>query len=206
MKVKDITETGFYVFPNLENTEDEVIFEVIENSDEEWVKQNPNAKLLVDEWCFDTVEKGHRIYQTSGNLQVLYLDLAECDVEKTDRKFKVFGNMGAFLKEKIKMKILTECIYDFYKNTIRRGKAYEVTEETSRYYYVERIGKSFYKDKENKPIVDLNCGLFIKIFGVFSVNDNYEKYPTATLNSFQMTLVGKIQDELKERLESIELC
>ena len=99
MKVKDITETGFYVLPQLEGTVDEVIFEVIENSDDDWVKSDPNAKLLVDEWCFDYEENGKRVYQTSGNLQVLFLDLADLDVEKTDIKFKIFGNMGAFLKE-----------------------------------------------------------------------------------------------------------
>ena len=99
MKIKDIIETGFYVFPSLENTEDEVIFEVIKNTDEAWVKEEPKATLLVDEWCFDSIDEGHRIYQTSGNLQTLYLDLANCDVEKTNRRFKVFGNMGAFLKE-----------------------------------------------------------------------------------------------------------
>ena len=36
MKIKDIKETGFYTIPHLVDTEDEQIFEVIKNSDEEW--------------------------------------------------------------------------------------------------------------------------------------------------------------------------
>ena len=99
MKIKDITETGFYIIPEFVNTEDEQIFEVIENTDKVWLKEEPNAKLLVDCWYFDHIEDNVKIFQTEGNLQTLYFDLANIDVEKTDRRFEVFGNMGAFLRE-----------------------------------------------------------------------------------------------------------
>lgn len=99
MKVKDIKETGFYTIPHLVDTEDEQIFEVIKNSDEEWVKENPDAKLIIDTWYFDYMDGNTKVFQTDGILQTRYLDLANVDVEKTDRKFEVFGNMGAFLKE-----------------------------------------------------------------------------------------------------------
>lgn len=99
MKVKDITETGFYTISEYVDTENEQIFEVIKNTDEEWVKENPDAKLLVDTWYFDYKDGETKIFQADGTLQVLYLDLSNIDVEKTNRRFEVFGNMGAFLKE-----------------------------------------------------------------------------------------------------------
>ena len=91
MKVKDITETGFYL-----TGDPEILYEVIENTDEVWVKEEPNAKLLIDEWTYDK-ELGY--YETSGNLYTLYSDLSTIDVEKTDKKYKVFGSMGQFCKE-----------------------------------------------------------------------------------------------------------
>ena len=57
------------------------------------------GELLVDCWYFDHIEDNVKIFQTEGNLQTLYFDLANIDVEKTDRRFEVFGNMDAFLKE-----------------------------------------------------------------------------------------------------------
>lgn len=99
MKVKDITETGFYTIPEYVDTENEQIFEVIKNTDKKWLKENPNANLLIDTWYFDYKDGETKIFQTEGNLQVLYLDLSNIDVEKTNRRFEIFGNMGAFLKE-----------------------------------------------------------------------------------------------------------
>ena len=99
MKVKDITETGFHTISEYVGTENEQIFEVIKNTDEEWVKEDPDAKLLVDTWYFDYKDGETKIFQADGILQVLYLDLSNIDVEKTNRRFEVFGNMGAFLKE-----------------------------------------------------------------------------------------------------------
>lgn len=91
MKIKDIKETGFYLSHN-----PEIIYEVIENTDEEWLKEVPPATLLVDEW---TKEGANPYYETSGILYRLDTDLSEIDVEKTDRKFRVYGSMGQFLEE-----------------------------------------------------------------------------------------------------------
>ena len=91
MKIKDIKEVGFYLSAN-----PEIIYEVIENTDEEWVKAIPSAKLLVDEW---TKDGANPYYETSGILYRLDTDLAEIDVEKTDRKFRVYGSMGQYLEE-----------------------------------------------------------------------------------------------------------
>ena len=94
MKVKDITKTGFY------KVNEETIFEVIKNTDEEWLKVKPEDKLIIDEWCFDYKDSEKTdIYQTSGGLFSLYLDYANIDVEPmTGYRFKIFGNMGAMLR------------------------------------------------------------------------------------------------------------
>ena len=94
MKVKEITKTGFY------RVNEETIFEVLENTDEKWLKEKPEDKLILDEWCFDykQTEKTD-IYQTSGGLFSLYLDYANIDVElMKGYRFKIFGNMGATLR------------------------------------------------------------------------------------------------------------
>lgn len=93
MKVKDIKETGFYL-----TGDPDIILEVLENTDESMLKETGD-KFVIDEWDFDHEEKGKRIYQTTGSLFSLYTDFADVDVEKTDKKYKVFGNMGAYLKE-----------------------------------------------------------------------------------------------------------
>ena len=94
MVVKDIKETGFYL-----TADPDIILEVLENTDSEMLKDNPEDKLIIDEWDFDHEENGKRIYQTTGSLFSLYTDWADCDVEKSNKKYRVFGNMGAFLKE-----------------------------------------------------------------------------------------------------------
>ena len=91
MKIKDIKETGFYLSGN-----PDIIYEVMENTDEEWLKEAPTVTLLVDEW---TKEGDNSYYETSGILYRLDTDLASIDVEKTDRKFRVYGSMGQFLEE-----------------------------------------------------------------------------------------------------------
>lgn len=94
MKVKDITEIGFYTTGDAD-----ILLEVLENTDESMLEESPKDKLIIDEWDFDHEEDGKRIYQTTGSLFSLYSDFAEVDVEKSDKQYEVFGNMGAFLKE-----------------------------------------------------------------------------------------------------------
>ena len=99
MKIKDIKETGFYIMLTYKDTEEEIIYEAIENTDNEWLKDDPDAKIVIDEWYFDHEENGKKIYQTSGGIYSLGLDLVEIEVEKVDKQFETFGTGGCFLKE-----------------------------------------------------------------------------------------------------------
>ena len=99
MKLKDIKETGFYIMLAYKDTEDEIIDEATENTDNEWLQDDPDAKIVIDEWYFDHEENGKKIYQTSGGIYALGLDLAEIEVEKVDKQFETFGTGGCFLKE-----------------------------------------------------------------------------------------------------------
>ncbi len=97
MKLNKITETGFYKAVNDEKPN--FIFEVIENTDDNWLKDEPNAKLLVDEWGYeytDTDDRRH--YETFGNLiQVQYADAIE--VCKMSENFIVSEKPGIHLIE-----------------------------------------------------------------------------------------------------------
>ena len=48
MKIKDIKETGFYIMLAYKDTEDEIIYEALENTDKEWLKDNPDEKIVID--------------------------------------------------------------------------------------------------------------------------------------------------------------
>jgi hypothetical protein len=98
MKIQDIKEIGFYQMSN----NSEIIYEVLQNTDNEWLKETPADDLIIDEWSFDSLEdSGCKVYQTSGAMFSRYYDLAKIEVEKiTDKTFEIFGNMGAFLRVK----------------------------------------------------------------------------------------------------------
>ena len=49
--LKDINETGFYCA--VDDTERLYIYEVINNVIQEWIKKDPKAKLLIDQWIYD---------------------------------------------------------------------------------------------------------------------------------------------------------
>ena len=97
MKLNEITEIGFYKAVN--DNKPDYIYEVINNTDEEWLKEEPSAKLLIDEWGYEyTDNDDRRHYETFGNLvQVQYADAIE--VEKMVEKFIVSGNAGTHLTE-----------------------------------------------------------------------------------------------------------
>ena len=97
MKLNEITEIGFYKAVN--DNRPNYIFEVIKNTDDNWLKDDPNAKLLVDEWGYEyTDNDDRRHYEAFGNLvQVQYADAIE--VEKMVEKFIVSGNAGNHLTE-----------------------------------------------------------------------------------------------------------
>lgn len=46
--LKEVTETGFYCY--IDDTERSYIYEVTNNTDKEWLKEDPEAKLLIEEW------------------------------------------------------------------------------------------------------------------------------------------------------------
>ena len=98
MKLNEITEIGFYCSPNDE--ERNYIYEVINNTDEEWLKDAPDQKFLIDEWIFDYIDNDDRYhYGTAGNL-ISVLNADDIEVVKiTDKKYKIEGGCGEYLIE-----------------------------------------------------------------------------------------------------------
>lgn len=209
MKIKDITETGFYIMLAYKDTEDEIIYEALENTDKEWLKDNPDEKIVIDEWYFDHEENGKKVYQTSGGIYALGLDLAEIEVEKVDGRYEIYGPSGAFLKElpttlkKVAtLKILVECRYDFYNNRINKGKVYTVTEEDSKYYFCKDIGRTFKKEKEN--IADLNIGNCWCELVIWKTREVSEDKLEFNVSSMKNDLRIKLKETLQERIDNIE--
>ena len=97
MKLNQIKEIGFYKEVN--DTTPEYIYEVINNTNEEWLKEEPEAKLLIDEWGYEyTDNDDRRHYETFGNLiQVKYAD--DIEVEKMPENFLISGDFGTHLTE-----------------------------------------------------------------------------------------------------------
>ena len=99
MKLNEIKEVGFYV--DQLDEQREIIYEVIENTDEEWLKEAPEQTLLIDEWIYDYTDYDDRkIYGTSGNLVAVCNDTSTYKVYKIkDTKYKIYGNCGEYLIE-----------------------------------------------------------------------------------------------------------
>lgn len=97
--INEINETGFYCA--VDDTERLYIYEVINNTDEGWLKENPDATLLIDEWIYDYTDNDDRkIYSTSGNLVALCFEKSTCEVIKiTDTAYKIYGGFGQYLIE-----------------------------------------------------------------------------------------------------------
>ena len=97
MKLNEVTAVGFYKPTN--DTNYEVIFEVFENTNEKWLKECPDQKLLVDEWIYDyTDDNDIKIYGCHGTIYPVQNE-DSIEVEKIDKQYQVFGNMGASLRE-----------------------------------------------------------------------------------------------------------
>lgn len=96
-KLNELTEVGFY--RKIDDERPNYIYEVIKNTDEEWLKDNPEATLLVDEWGYEyTDDDDRRHYETFGRLtQVQNAD--EIEVEKMIENFVMSGKGGARLTE-----------------------------------------------------------------------------------------------------------
>ena len=99
MKLREIKEVGFY--REINDLDRKTIYEVIENADEDWLKEDPEATLLIDTWLYEYKDENDRDkYSIDGNLLTLYLDESNIDVVKIeDTKYKVLGEMGQFLIE-----------------------------------------------------------------------------------------------------------
>ena len=97
--LKDINETGFYCA--VDDTERLYLYEVINNTNKEWLKKDSHAKLLIDEWIYDYTDYDDRkVYFTSGNLEATYNNISTGKVYKIeDTKFKIYGKCGQFLVE-----------------------------------------------------------------------------------------------------------
>ena len=97
MKLNEIKKVGFYRAIN--DKKPNYIFEVFKNTDKEWLKDNPQAKLLVDEWGYEyTDEEDRRHYETFGRLmQVQNADKIE--VKKMTESFVISGKSGNHLTE-----------------------------------------------------------------------------------------------------------
>ena len=87
MKLNEVTETGFYTGEL--DTKREIIFEVIENTDKEWLKETPEQTLLIDEWTYEyTDEENRKHYEIYGGNLVAVINAEPFDVVKiTDTKY-----------------------------------------------------------------------------------------------------------------------
>ena len=99
MKLNEITETGYYTCEL--DTERETIFEVIKNTDEDWLKEAPEQTLLIDEWTYEyTDEDDRKHYEIYGGNLVSVVNAEPFDVVKiTDTKYIISGKMGTHLME-----------------------------------------------------------------------------------------------------------
>lgn len=65
MKLNEIKEVGFYC--RVSDKDRNFIYEVIENTDEEWLKETPEQTFLINEWIWDrNDEDNRRIYEIYG--------------------------------------------------------------------------------------------------------------------------------------------
>lgn len=97
MKLNKVKETGFY--KSVKDEKPDYIFEVIKNTDKKWLKDNPQATLLIDEWGYEyTDDDDRRHYETFGSLTSIQ-NADEIEVEKMIENFIVSGQAGNHLTE-----------------------------------------------------------------------------------------------------------
>lgn len=156
MKLNKITKKGFYT---TDLKKREIIYEVLENTDENWVKDEPEDILLVDEWSYshtDTDDIKH--YKCDGCMYgVQNADNIEVE-EITDTKYTIYGNSGALMCEnKMTYKEKFNTLLKGDKETIRHLKILLPMIEFNKiaYDYLDKIIKDFEKDIEEQE----QCGL-----------------------------------------------
>lgn len=99
MKLNEIKEVGFYT-TDLKNRE--VIYEVLENTDEVWLKEEPDEKLLIDEWTYVYDDNNDRkVYECMGGnlISVKFAEPIKV-IKITDVKYSTpYGNSGTLMHE-----------------------------------------------------------------------------------------------------------
>lgn len=99
MKLNEIKEVGFYT-TDLKNRK--VIYEVLENTDEVWLKEEPDETLLIDEWTYTGIDAHDRkVYECLGGNLIGVKFADNIDVTKiTDVDYTTpYGNSGTIIRE-----------------------------------------------------------------------------------------------------------
>lgn len=99
IKLNEVTETGYYT-TSLKNKK--IIYEVIKNTDEVWLKEEPDEKLLIDTWTYVYDDNNDRkVYECmGGNLVSVKFAEPVKVIKITDTKYSIpYGNCGAFMHE-----------------------------------------------------------------------------------------------------------
>ena len=97
MKLNKVKEIGFY--KAVKDERPDYIFEVIKNTDGEWLKDDPTATLLVDEWGYEYADNDdRRHYETFGKL-IRVQNADDIEVEKMTENFVISGKAGNHLTE-----------------------------------------------------------------------------------------------------------
>lgn len=192
-KLRDITECGFYC--QIGDKDRYYIYEIIKNTDKQWLQDVPEAKFLIDEWIYDYTDYDDRkIYGTSGNLTVTCFDETNIFVYKIkDIKYKIYGNCGQYLiedkptyKEQLKRKE-QEC--EYLKNCL--DKSFKTQADSELWWEKERKDLKTKLDQlkaENEELKEK----FKKFFNI----DNQECWDVAFLNNEK--------ERYKQALDEIE--
>lgn len=142
MKLNEIKEVGFYRKVN--DLERKTIFEVLENTDKIWLKEDPEATLLIDIWLYDYKDENDRIiYFTNGNLPPVYSYDAIEVVKIDDVSYKVIGKYGESL-------IVDKPTYkEQLEKSEARVKELERKLEIAKKFLIEMVkGEKLFTDKD----------------------------------------------------------
>lgn len=99
MKLNEVKEVGFYT-TNLKKRD--VIYEVIENTDENWLRDEPDETLLIDTWTYIYDDNDDRkVYECFGGNLVSVKFAEPIRVFKIkDTKYSTpYGNSGTLMRE-----------------------------------------------------------------------------------------------------------
>ena len=77
MKLSNVTEYGCYM-----DSDGEVIYQVMPNTDKIWLEEEPEVKVVVDTFYLAYIRRGLKTYTSNGNCQRIQ-DPALEDIEVT---------------------------------------------------------------------------------------------------------------------------